>query len=474
MNCDYEVFRADLEKMDRDLRAGAVENLAIELALENLPQTSGNRAKNRCVRFAPMALRMELLRHLLGLPSFRKFSQALASSDLLADFCNVRTITGIRWTSKSTLDRASKLWKPHQLEAINRLLVEVAANPQFSSQLDLEQAVDSSVCLVDSTCLEANIHFPVDWVLLKDVATTLLKGLVLIRKRGLKRRMPNPPRELIRIMNRLCIKMTHSRRRKNSRKYRKQVLREMKHLLKAIGGHAQRHLKLLNLHWDQTDLSEKQTARIQERMECKLKQLPRVVQQAHERIIGERQVKSADKILSVHEDNLHVMVRGKASGEVEFGNNLFLCESPDGFILDYHLYQERAPVDAKQLKESLDRQQGWDIDASIEKVVADRGFDTRTIARELKENGIDNHICPRNAQELTRRLKEPDFRILQKRRGGTEARIAILKNNGGGRVCRAKGFGHRAMAVGWGVLAHNLWWVARKVRENQRCLDKAA
>ena len=53
-----------------------------------------------------------------------------------------------------------------------------------------------SVCLIDTTCLEANIHFPVDWLLLRDVSITLLKAIKLIRKEGLLNRMVDFPEEL--------------------------------------------------------------------------------------------------------------------------------------------------------------------------------------------------------------------------------------------------------------------------------------
>jgi hypothetical protein len=48
-----------------------------------------------------------------------------------------------------------------------------------------------------------------------------------------------------------------------------------------------------------------------------LKQLPAAIEQAHERIIGERPVPNTKKILRVYEPD----VRGKASGEVEFGQH---------------------------------------------------------------------------------------------------------------------------------------------------------
>ena len=52
-------------------------------------------------------------------------------------------------------------------------------------------------------------------------------------------------------------------------------------------------------------------------------------------------------------------------------------------------------------------------------------------------------------------MSNATFSALQKRRGGTEARIAIFKNNRGGRVCRAKGFENRVIAVAFSVFALN-------------------
>lgn len=65
---------------------------------------------------------------------------------------------GIHWSSKSTLCRASKFFSEEQLAQLNRLMVELCANDDLCGDVGLEQAVDVSVCLVDSTCLEAKIH----------------------------------------------------------------------------------------------------------------------------------------------------------------------------------------------------------------------------------------------------------------------------------------------------------------------------
>ena len=120
------------------------------------------------------------------------------------------------------------------------------------------------------------------------MACTLLKAIRLIRQAGLRHRMPQEPEGYARQMNRLFMAMTHSRRRRQSGKERKKILRQMKRLLKTVGGHAQRHRDLLARLWEQTDYSERQVEGIVARIDQMVEQIPAVMRQAHERIIGER------------------------------------------------------------------------------------------------------------------------------------------------------------------------------------------
>jgi len=88
-----------------------MESLAIEFAMEELITGARAADRQRRARFGVAALRMELLQHLLGLPSLRSYLRALAGSDLLADFCGIRDLEGIHWSSKSMLKRASKFYR---------------------------------------------------------------------------------------------------------------------------------------------------------------------------------------------------------------------------------------------------------------------------------------------------------------------------------------------------------------------------
>ncbi len=76
---------------------------------------------------------------------------------------------------------------------------------------------------------------------------------------------------------------------------------------------------------------------------------------------------------------------------------------------------------------------------------------------------------PRNVAELAEKLTNGNgFREGLKRRAATEGRIGIFKNVFLGRPLLAKGFGHRELAVGWAVLTHNLWVVARMAEAGKK------
>ena len=76
---------------------------------------------------------------MLGAPAFVPYSVTLSTSDLLADFCGCCTIDGIRWTSKSTLQRASTFFDQAQLRRLNVALVELLGGRDGDAPLGLER-----------------------------------------------------------------------------------------------------------------------------------------------------------------------------------------------------------------------------------------------------------------------------------------------------------------------------------------------
>ena len=110
---------------------------------------------------------------------------------------------------------------------------------------------------------------------------------------------------------------------------------------------------LLEKRWKETQFSEKETKQILLRMDNVIGKMPEAIRQAHERIIGERRIENEDKILSLYEEDIHVIVRKKAEAMVEFGNKLLIGEQSNGIIIDWKLYKSEVPNDTRLLPESL-------------------------------------------------------------------------------------------------------------------------
>lgn len=485
---EYREWESRLERIDELLRLSGVEETfqRLSLAQRNLAeQRAAEREKRPFYKLGPVeqasyqrlcsqALRCTVARTLLG-ESMRAFGIRLAESALLQRFCRLDRIDGVRVPGKSALQRYSQWLPEEEMRKVIGTLLAAAGDGQApgGQPLDLAEALDLEAYFLDTTCVPLHIHFPVDWVLLRDAARTLMKATILVRKRGLKARMEEPG-EFLKRMNRLCMRMTHARRKKDAKRSRKAVLREMKKLSAVIAAHAERHRDLLREHWPETDLKEGEARQIIRRITTVLERLPQAIRQAHERIIGERPVKSKEKMLSLYEPQAAVYVRGKAGAEVEFGSQLLLGEAASGVIVDWELVDGQPQADTKMLGRSLERIKGTDPGPAIRQVCGDRGFDSAPNRALLEKDGIYNALCPKAPADLDERMKDPAFAKLQKRRSQTEARISIFKNAFLGSPLLSKGHGNQSREVAWCVLAHNLWVIARLPRGPARALATAS
>ena len=467
-NVDYLSLESELFRINELLRQSGIEDHFITLCIDRLfegstPTDTPEPRAHQIVQAhkqASRAIRCMVLKALLG-EGFRGLSRRIAECQLFQWFCEVDELV-VDVPSKSTLQRYSEMLPPERIaEVIDALTLAAAGGKEATvmQPLELANAVELDVVWMDSTCIKANIHFPVDWVLLSDAARTLLKAIALIRRHGLKHRMPEPE-VLMSQMNRLSITMTHARRTLDSKKARKRTLRSMKTLVRVIACHAKRYAELLEAHWAETDWSHAQAKQVLARIHSVVAKLPAAIEQAHERIIGERQLPNHKKRLSLYEEEIHVIVRGKAGGEVEFGNTLFLAEQADGLIIDFEFSRSQAVADSRWLPKSLARIESL-IGRCPVAVTTDRGFESKANRDLLANKEIVNGMCPRDPAELRRRKGDEIFAALQRRRAQTEGRIGIFKNKMLAGLLRAKGYENRARAIAWAVLAHNLWVLAR-------------
>jgi hypothetical protein len=412
---------------------------------------------------AVIALRMSILRKRLNL-SLRKFSLALSHSDLYKWFCGINRFDLPKVPGKSTVGELENSLPPELIEEVERRLFQVV---QDEASEVLCEPLDFSQSYLDCTCISANIHHPVDWILLRDATRTLMKATARIRKVGLYHRMPCEPSAFISKMNKLSMAMTFAKRKKGAKKLRKAVFRKMKKLTRRVCGHAMNHLQLLEAKWQTSELSRGQTEQILRQITNVTGKLDAAIKNAHERIIGERKVANKDKILSLYEEDVNVIVRRKAGAEVEFGNTLYLAEQSNGIIIDWKFFGDQAPADCNMLEASHKRIEER-LGIEVELMAGDRGFDSDDNRQYLKSNDIFNGVCPRNPSLLIERLDEDEFRQAQNRRSQTEARISILSNCFCGSPMKQEGFANRHVHMGLSILSHNLWVLGRlKIAQEQ-------
>lgn len=467
---DYREQRDLVLRIDRILSESKLDELFLQLALRDQgidPATRSAKRNARFARFSALCLRANIARTLLGL-SHREFCARLADSPLLQWLLHIGEVDSVKVFAKSTSHRFENWVSPASMQLINQRITALSAAPAHSGQpaaFGLKEPVRCEDAFFDTTVIKAPIHFPTDWVLLRDAVRTLMKATLCIRRAGLKERMPQPPEDFMREMNARCMAMSAQRRQKDSKKQRKRILRGMKKLAKRTAAHAQAHLEALQTRREETGLSPGQARVIEQRIRNVTEQLPAAIKQAHERIIGGRQVSNEEKILSLYDAKIEIIVRGKANAEVEFGNKLTLAESWQGMILHYQLHAENM-ADSNLLEPCATALKAQDI--GIKKIWSDRGMFSRSNEQWLEAQGMQSGLCPRDPAELAKRLQDPAVRAGMKRRGNTEARVAIFKNVMMDNPASQRSFEARERACGWAVLTHNLWVLARLAQAGEQ------
>jgi len=416
--------------------------------------------------YAVQALRCNYLRHELQ-TSFRDTAFLIAASEDFQRFVLGGDFASAQCPGKTKLNDFAAIVPEDFIRRLNKLLRSDFTGTAATEKYGLEDSLDDRTIWMDATCLEANIHFPVDWILLRDAVRTLIKSILCLRRHGLKHRIPAPESFLSQI-NALCMEMTNGRRRKDAESHRKNVLRRMKKVCRIVESHGRRYRNLLLSDRQKTDLTEKEAAQIMSRMDQVLEQLPAAVDQAHRRIIRGEKLKAEEKILSFYDDTAAAIVRGKADAEIEFGNELLIAEQRDGFITDWQLYEAKV-ADQTKLRDFMET---LPPERNLTAIAADRGFDGGHSRKLLADKDIYNAICPKSPAELEKRNCEEQFQTLQHRRSQTEGRIASVKKFIGPYLpCRD--FAAKQRHTGWGILSHNLHLLAKLMAEAQKRREQA-
>jgi hypothetical protein len=480
---EYHEQRDYFENMDRILSTSGLEQEFIIFALKEKKINPKTLKSNQLARFCRTAILA--LRHNIAFANFRlshvEFCARLGDSPILQRFLGLQELDRAKTYGKSASSRFTLWVNDETVKLFNEKFVNLMTHNNIETgkpNFSLPAIVSCDDVFFDGTCLKVNIHFPIDWLLLKDAVRSLANSTQTIRNYDLKNRIPQPPFDFLSDMNTLVIEMTAAARKKHKKAdakedgkkcdkskealspkmHMKKILRKMFRLVKRTARHAIAHLKLLKKHYAEVNLTDAQAQVTIKNIENITKQIDHIIAQARKRIISEEKVENKDKTLSLYDEDVNIIIRGKANARVEVGNYLWLGEVKSGIIIDYQLHKE-VPVESSLLKPALVRL--VDVQkVAVKTCFSDRSIQTKSNSKMLEEKGIKDGLCPRDPKELARRIKtEPDLREGLKRRASTEGRISIMNNKFLANTFRAKGFKHRALSLGWGVFAHNLWKV---------------
>jgi hypothetical protein len=477
-NKEFDEYRQLLDRidaiiklmgMDLEFAGKHLETIERERVSHGLEHAMSEKQIQAATRYAVKAYRCTLAGILLCKP-YRELSILLADSGRLRQFCTISRIDDkIRVPSKSSLQRFATLFDEEFLRNQVDLLITGASAE--GNLLGLRNPFNVEDIFIDATCLKANIHFPVDWVLMSDCMLTMLQAIIVIRKHGLKHRIPDP-KGLISQINAMSMSITSASRNRGAKKERKKCFRKLSRMATIIRKHACRYGALLKTERaERTDLTEAEAAYVLERLDRMIRLLPEACEQAKTRIISGGLVENKEKLLSVFHDDVNVIKRGKAGGQVEFGNTLFLAEQADGVIVDWKLY--RTDVKEPQATKETIARLTEELEYDIRSMTGDRGCQSAPLDKQLEKKGIFNGLCPRSPLEFSERMKEEAFRNRQKRRAQTEGRIGILKNVFLDGSLYERTFENKEVKVAWAVLAHNLWCIARLPVEEDEFEDVA-
>ncbi len=213
---DYREFRETIEEMDPFLTTSRIEHRMLVQHLTSSERSNPEKAGSNSYKWLRRALRYAILLGITGL-SFRELAHRVADSAIFQWFTHTIGVDGVRPVAKSTIERFEKIFP---CETVTKLILDcnmAVANPGGAQELLYsETALMFDEIFADTTCVKSNIHFPVDWILLRDATRTLIKAIELIRAQGLKHRMGDP-KKFLRDMNKLCIEMTHVRKKKGAK-----------------------------------------------------------------------------------------------------------------------------------------------------------------------------------------------------------------------------------------------------------------
>lgn len=388
---------------------------------------------------AEIVIRLMVLKHVRGW-SYETLEREVRANMVYRMFTR---IGAEKVPDAKTMGKLGQALGPEVVEDVHARLVGIARERKIVRGRKLR---------VDTTVVEANIHYPTDSSLLGDGVRVLtrtmqrLGSVVKATGEKIRNRMRSTSRRVMEVA-----RASRSRGKGVEEKRKRSYQR-----LLTITGQVVSQAERISESVKDLKRRPRRVRQLQQELDRMIGLVRQVMRQTKVRIFGDN-THFTDKVVSMFEPQTEVIRKGKASKPTEFGKMVKIQEAENQIITSYEVYRER-PSDSdllvKAVEEHIER-----LGQAPELVAADAAFYSTANEAEIKTMGVRRVSIPnRSTKSPERRQLQRSrwFKKGQKWRTGCEGRISVLKRRHGLDRCRYRGDDGMDRWVGFGVIADNL------------------
>jgi IS5 family transposase len=397
---------------------------------------------------AEIVLRLLVLKHLRGW-SYEQLQWEVTGNYVYRRFCR---IDGGTVPDEKTMVRYGQLLDGDVLRRVFERVVEIARDRGVTKGRRFR---------VDTTVVEAPIHYPTDSALCADAVRVLSREVAKLEEAGTK--LPFVRTDVRRSIARRLLEIGYALRKRGD-DAKAALVKPYRRLLRVTGRITRQAQRARRAALRAMKKARGKRRRALERSVQKLDTfIPRaqqVIRQTRARVI--RGVPNSEgKLLSVFEPNARILRRGKLHKPTEFGSLVKVQEAEGGIVTDVGVVEPRH--DSLLLVPAVERH----IDVfGIAPIMAatDRGFFSLEGERTIQELGVRRAVIPHSGHRSKKRIaheRQRWFRRGKAWRAGGEARISRLKHRFGMARSRYRGSTGTPRTVYWAAIANNLVAIGR-------------
>jgi len=396
---------------------------------------------------AEVVLRVLVLKHLRSW-SYEQLQWEVTGNFVYRRFCR---IDGGDVPDEKTMVRYGQLVGGELLEQLFARVVELAK---------LRGVTKGRRLRVDTTVVEAPIHYPTDSGLLADAVRVLSREVGKIEEAGAK--LPFVRTDVRRSLARRLLEIGYALRQRGD-DAKAALVTPYKRLLRTTGRTTRQAIRArraaIRTMKKARGKRRAALARAVEKLDRFIPRAQQVIRQTRARVLRGR-TSSDGKLLSIFEPHARILRRGKLHKPTEFGALVKVQESEGGIVSDIAIVDTHH--DSALLVPSVKRHIEIFGQAPI-LASTDRGFYSGEGVKRLEELGVRRVVVPFPGKRSRKRMcheKQRWFRRGRAWRAGGEARISRLKYRFGMARSAYRGPNGTARTVYWAGIANNLVAIA--------------